>query len=54
MVNENFESFRKEQRKHKPAYLGSDRNQPPGLKDADNNNQDNTDQSIGATGRKVD
>ena len=53
MVNETFESFRKEQRKHKPAYLGVDREQPPGLNDADYNNQDNTDQSIGSTGRKV-
>ncbi|MGG5252793.1 hypothetical protein ACQYAD_04750 [Neobacillus sp. SM06] len=53
MVNENFELFRKEQKKHKPAYLGSDQNQPPGVNDADYNHQDNTDQSVGAIGRKV-
>lgn len=53
MVNENFERFNKVQQKHESAYLGSDRKQPPGLNDADYNNQDNTDKSVGATGRKL-
>ena len=53
MVNLDFEKFRKEQRNHKAEYLGSGRNQKPGLNDPEYNNQDNTDKSPGATGRKI-
>ncbi|WP_157042257.1 hypothetical protein [Neobacillus jeddahensis] len=53
MVNENFDKFRQEQRKHKAEYLGGKNNQPPGLNDPDYNNQEITDKTPGATGRKL-
>jgi hypothetical protein len=54
MVNENFEKFREEQKKHQGVYIGGvNQQQEPGLNDASYNNQDNTDKSIGATGRKI-
>ncbi|WP_154663519.1 hypothetical protein [Neobacillus dielmonensis] len=53
MVNENFNKFRKVQHKHESAYLGTDREQQPGLNDRDYNNQSNTDKSIGAAGRDL-
>jgi hypothetical protein len=53
MVNENKERFNKVQEKHQGEYLGTDRNQMPGLNDRDYNNQSNTDKSPGATGRKI-
>ncbi len=53
MVNLNFDKFRKTQMKHKGVYLGSDKNQQSGLNDEDYNNQSNTDNDIGATGKKI-
>lgn len=53
MVNQNFDKFRKVQKNHEGEYLGSDRNQPPGLNDRDYNNQSNTDKSVGSTGRNL-
>ena len=53
MVNENFRKFRSVQQKHEGEYLGSDREQKPGLNDPEYNNQDNTDKSPGATGRDL-
>lgn len=50
MVNVNVNRFIKAQ--HKGEYLGSDRNQMPGLNDPDYNNRSNTDKSVGATGRR--
>lgn len=51
MVNENFDKFKKVQQKHQGEYLGSDREQPPGVNDDSYNTRDNTDKSIGAAGR---
>jgi hypothetical protein len=55
MVNENFNKFREEQKKHQAVYIGGKNNtqQSPGLNDENFNNQDDTDQSIGATGRNI-
>lgn len=53
MVNENFDKFAKTQQAHQGEYLGSAKNQKPGLNDAEYNNQDNTDKSVGATGRNL-
>ncbi|MEH7112447.1 hypothetical protein V7124_08690 [Neobacillus niacini] len=52
MVNTNFKRFKKEQQKHKSTYLGGD-NQPYGVNDPEYNNQDNTDKSVGASGRNI-
>lgn len=52
MVNENFNKFRKEQQEHQSVYLGG-ANQQRGKNDPEYNNQDNTDKSVGATGRSV-
>jgi hypothetical protein len=52
MVNENFNKFRKEQQDHQGVYLGGT-NQQRGKNDPEYNNQENTDKSVGATGRKV-
>lgn len=38
MVNENFNKFRQVQRKHQAEYLGTDREQKPGLNDREYNN----------------
>lgn len=51
MVNENFEKFRDVQKKHQGVYIGGN-DQPVGINDEEYNNQDNTDKSVGATGRK--
>jgi hypothetical protein len=51
MVNENWDEFNEIQQKHRSSYLGSDKKPKPGLNDAEYNNQDNTDKSVGATGR---
>ncbi|WP_442595813.1 hypothetical protein [Neobacillus sp. D3-1R] len=51
MVNENFDKFSEVQKKHQGVYIGG-KDQPPGLNDEEYNNQDNTDKSVGATGRK--
>ncbi|MGX6446076.1 hypothetical protein ACWM35_22970 [Neobacillus sp. K501] len=53
MVNENFDKFKKVQQEHKGVYLGGNQ-QKPGLNDSEYNNQEITDKSVGATGRKVD
>jgi hypothetical protein len=53
VVNENFDQFRKVELKHQGKYLGSDKNQQPGLNDREYNNQSNTDKSPGATGRDL-
>lgn len=53
MVNLNFDKFRKVQMEHKGVYLGSDKNQQPGLNDEDYNNQSDTDKSVSATERKL-
>ncbi|WP_142384077.1 hypothetical protein [Neobacillus cucumis] len=53
VVNENFDKFRKVELKHQGTYIGSDKNQQPGLNDRDYNNQSNTDKSPGATGRDL-
>ena len=49
MVNENFDQFSKEQKKHQPSYLGGSRQ--AGFNHSDYNSQENTDKSVGATGR---
>jgi len=51
-MNENLSRFIKEQEKHQGEYLGTDKNQAPGLNDPEYNNQSNTDKSVGAAGRK--
>jgi hypothetical protein len=51
MVNENFDKFNKVQHQHQGEYLGSNQKQPAGINDSEYNNQDNTDKSVGATGR---
>ncbi|WP_342432811.1 hypothetical protein [Neobacillus sp. FSL H8-0543] len=51
MVNQNFDKFNKIQQAHQGKYLGSDRKQAPGINDAEYNNQEDTDISVGATGR---
>ncbi|WP_160722334.1 hypothetical protein [Bacillus sp. USDA818B3_A] len=53
MVNENFDKFREVELKHQGKYIGSDKNQQPGLNDREYNNQSNTDKSPGATGRNI-
>jgi hypothetical protein len=54
MVNENFEKFREVQKKHQGVYIGGATNaQTPGLNDENYNNQEDTDKSVGATGRKI-
>lgn len=53
MVNENFEKFNEVQHQHQGAYLGTDRNQPPGKNDRQYNSQEITDKAIGATGREL-
>lgn len=55
MVNENFEKFREVQKKHQGVYIGAtnQNQQNPGLNDEEYNNQDDTDKSIGATGREL-
>jgi hypothetical protein len=53
MVNEDFDKFKKVQQEHKGVYLGGNP-QKPGLNDPEYNNQEITDKSVGATGRKVD
>jgi hypothetical protein len=52
MVNENFNKFRREQQEHPSVYLGG-ANKQRGKNDPEYNNQDNTDKSVGATGRSV-
>jgi hypothetical protein len=51
MVNENFDKFNKIQQAHKSNYPGSDKKQSPGINDAEYNNQNDTDISVGSTGR---
>jgi hypothetical protein len=53
MVNVDKEKFQHVQEKHQGEYIGSDRNQPRGVKDNDYNGQGNTDKSPGATGRRI-
>lgn len=55
MVNENFDKFREEQKKHQAVYIGGSNTtqQSPGLNDENYNNQEETDKSIGATGRDL-
>lgn len=50
MVNENFNKFRKEQQEHQSVYLGG-ANRQRGKNDPEYNNQENSDKSVGATGR---
>jgi hypothetical protein len=54
MVNENFDKFREEQKKHQGVYIGGNTTQQtPGLNDQSYNNQEETDKSVGATGRDL-
>jgi hypothetical protein len=53
VVNENWDKFKKTQASHQGEYLGNGKNQKPGLNDAEYNNQDNTDKSVGATGSNL-
>jgi hypothetical protein len=53
VVNENFDTFSKEQKEHQAVYLGGNKAQKQGLNDPEYNNQDNTDKSPGATGRDI-
>ena len=53
MVNLNHDKFREVQKEHQGKYLGSDKNQQPGLNDPEYNNQSNTDKAPGATGRDL-
>jgi hypothetical protein len=55
MVNENFNKFREEQKKHPAVYIGGTNStlQSPGLNDENYNNQEDTDKSIGTTGRNL-
>lgn len=50
MVNENFEEFSKEQKKHQSSYLGGSKRGD--FNKTDYNSQENTDKAVGATGRK--
>ncbi|WP_176713674.1 hypothetical protein [Pseudobacillus wudalianchiensis] len=52
MVNWNFDSFRKQQAKHKSVYVGSTK-ESPAINDEQANGQGNTDISPGATGREL-
>lgn len=49
MVNQDFEKFRKVQQAHQGEYLESGKKS--GLNDPEYNNQNDTDKSVGATGR---
>jgi hypothetical protein len=51
VVNENFYSFKRSQRKS--SYLGSESRQKGVVNDESYNNQSDTDKSPGATGRKL-
>ncbi|NRD76363.1 hypothetical protein HPT25_02530 [Bacillus sp. BRMEA1] len=51
MVNENFYSFKRSQRKG--TYLGSENRERARVNDEEYNNQSDTDKSPGATGRKI-
>ncbi|MFK2824801.1 hypothetical protein QYG89_03785 [Bacillus sp. B190/17] len=52
MVNLDFESFRKQQAKHKAVYVGSTK-ETPAVDDERVNGPGDTDLSPGATGRGV-
>ncbi|MEK4030410.1 MULTISPECIES: hypothetical protein [Bacillaceae] len=51
-MNWDFESFRKQQAKHKSVYVGSTKKRPT-INDEDANGQGNTDMAPGATGREI-
>jgi hypothetical protein len=55
MVNDNFDKFREVQKKHQAVYIGGTNRtqQSSGLNDENYNNQEDTDKSIGATGRDL-
>jgi hypothetical protein len=53
LVNEDFQTFNKEQQKHKSSYLAGEKSGgQKGIEDPAYNGQGNTDLSVGATGRK--
>ncbi|MFD0829900.1 hypothetical protein ACT8ZR_30440 [Neobacillus sp. M.A.Huq-85] len=53
MVNENWNEFNKIQQKHRGSYLGSEKRQQPGMNDPEYNSAEDTDKSVGATGRDI-
>jgi hypothetical protein len=55
MVNQNFDKFREVQKKHQAVYIGGTNGsqQTPGINDKNYNNQEDTDKSVGATGRNL-
>lgn len=54
MVNENFKKFSKAQEQHQSAYVSNNTADNSGsFNKSDYNSQENTDKSIGATGRKI-
>ena len=53
LVNEDFQTFNKEQQKHKSSYLAGEKSGgQKGIEDPSYNGQGDTDQSVGSTGRK--
>ncbi|WHY91047.1 hypothetical protein QNK12_25970 [Neobacillus cucumis] len=53
VVNENWNEFNKIQQKHRGSYLGSEKRQQPGMNDPEYNSAEDTDKSVGATGRDI-
>jgi hypothetical protein len=53
MVNQDFDKFRKLQKEHKSAYIGSDRPHEQTSNDKDFNNNSETDKAPGLTGRDI-
>jgi hypothetical protein len=52
MVNENFGKFSEEQQKHRPFYISNKHlNNRGSLNPSNYNTQEDTDKSVGATGR---
>ncbi|WP_318508883.1 hypothetical protein [Bacillus sp. T3] len=55
MVNENFNKFNQEQKKHQSPYVSNKTLDNSGnFNKSDYNSQENTDKSVGATGRILD
>ncbi|CAH0344337.1 MULTISPECIES: hypothetical protein [unclassified Bacillus (in: firmicutes)] len=52
MVNMNFDKFNSIQQKHKSRYIGGDKTQQQGINDHRYNDNQNSQKSPGATGRK--
>lgn len=52
LVNNNFDRFNHAQQKHKSTYIGNkDTQNPGGFNQSNYNSQEDTDKSIGASGR---